>query len=280
MRRAAFWLALAVAGSALVIVAVLLSSASMNGPRVPSAQAQQTPGCELRVEKDGEFGVDIPFESLLTTTGSGQFDGGDEIEFTIAVTNVGEANCGSGSNEVVDELPEGLTCEDVGVVSDPTHTVLRANGCGVYSTATEGKGGQQVTFTLADLDPGEEVVLAIVARNDTDEDCVTNRACAEEIAGEDNALENGVCDQETVCRPRRHHTPTPTPKPTSTPAPTNTPLPPAPTATAKPLATVQPPATGTGSTGGGWSPLTLALAGAGGCLLVVSGGALAKKRIR
>ena len=270
-----YWLLPAVAGLALIAVAVLLSSASPGGRVVAPAQADGS-GCQLQVDKEGQHGVDIPFQSE-TRPGSGQLEGDNEIEFTIAVASVGQASCGSGLIEVVDQLPEGLTCEDAGVVSAPTNFYVTVEGCGTYVSNSKGKS-EQITFSISGtLPPGEDVVLALVARDNTDEDCVTNRACAEE--GFDLALVNGTCDQDTVCR-RHPRTPTtPTPTVTNTPIPpTATPFVPRPTATAKPLATLAPPQTGTGSDNGGWSPLTLALGIAGASLLLVSGAAVAKRR--
>ncbi len=280
MRKRTFLYCLlpAVAGLALIVVAVLLSSASPGGRVVASAQARETNGCQLQVDKEGQRGVDIPFQSE-TRGSAGQVGEDNEIEFTIAVTSVGQVTCGSGSNEVVDQLPEGLTCEDAGVVSDPAHSFIGVEGCGKQPGATEGNGGEQVSFILAELAPGEEVVLALVARDNTDEDCVTNKACAEE--GFDSPLVNGTCDQTTVCR-RHPRTPTtPTPTVTNTPIPpTSTPFVPPPPPTAKPLATIVAPPTGSGANGGSSPWLALGLGLGGVCLLVVSGAALARKRIR
>ena len=285
-RTTLYWLLPAVVGLALIVVAVLLSSMSPGGRVVPSAQAIAPSGCELKVEKDFQSvdGNGIIFRRLSPSGATATPRPENEIEFTIAVTNLGgdtQQDCTG--LEVVDQLPEGLTCEDAGVIEAPAGFQVEG-GCdnqGTGFSALLGQGGEQATFISGDtLASGEEVVLGLIARADNN-DCVTNRACAVGglTAGNSNMpLADGTCDEVRTCEPRHPRTPTPTVTNTPIP-PTATPYVPRPTATPKPLATLVPPKTGTGSESGiPWLAVGLGLGGV--CLLLVSGAALAKKRIR
>jgi uncharacterized repeat protein (TIGR01451 family) len=273
-RTSLYWLLPAVAGLALIAVAVLLSSASPGGRLVPSAQAQPLL-CDLQIDKQQVDVDDIVFRA---DTVDGASD--DDIAYLITVTNVGGTGCWAVT--VVDQLPDGLTCEEAGVVELGGVGGVPVRGCGYDTTGLSslaGQGGEQVTFaSMGALTSGETLVLGLIARVDTN-DCVTNRACVE-AGGQNTPLVNGVCDEVRTCE-RRHHTPTPTVAPTSTPKPTSTPfvpLPPLPTA--KPLGTIAAPPTGSGTDGGSSRWLALGLGLGGVCLLVVSGTALARKRIR
>jgi uncharacterized repeat protein (TIGR01451 family) len=273
MKKDAFWLMPIGVGVALVVMGVALSLVPDHG--VPRAEAR--PPCLLQIEKEG----------------SDTFRIGGDIAYAIKVTNVSEDEEGACNGfEIVDYLPEGLECEDASVVEN-AGLQFDIDGCedaqGAYGYFPV--AGQVVTFETTDtFNQGDEVVARLIARvqfdfDEDDDDCVTNTACVLRftdspvvqtgIDGEENCDEALSCEQH-----RRRATATPTLMPTATPAPTNTPLPPAPAATAKPLATIAPPPTGSGSNGGGWSPLTLTLAAAGACLLAVSGGVLARRRIR
>ncbi len=151
-------------------------------------------------------------------------------------------------------------------------------------------GGGIVTFATEDgLAPGEEVVLGLIADVTSDlGECVSNRACVEQGFLFDGAgftvdqLDGRTCDDRDHLRAAQTPTrPTPTVTATATPKPTSTPfVPPPPTATAKPLGTIAAPPTGSGTDGGSSRWLALGLGLGGMCLLVVSGTALAKKRIR
>ncbi len=268
----------AVAGLALVVVAVLLSSFSPGRPVVASVQA--TDGgtvCDLQVDKEGSRTESEGNTFVLPGTGTDPLTGDNVIEYTITVTNIGQQDCEA--FEVVDQLPESLICDGADVVSSPPDFEFALPDC------IAGRGGQEVGVeAIGTLSPGDEVVLSLVATDNTDENCVTNRACAEGAltsAGlQDNVLVNGTCDEDTVCR-RPHHTPTPTVTATATPKPTSTPFVPPPSPpTAKPLGTIVAPPTGSGANGSSSPWLALGLGVGGVCLLVVSGAALARKRIR
>jgi hypothetical protein len=279
----------AVTGLALILVAVLLSSSSPGRSLVPSVQAQDPQECHFTIRKEEVDEDEVDFDHLVTLgTVNDGFDG-DAIFYKITIKNLSDFDCG-GEGEVVDEI-DGGECVDTAVLDDDD---LIDDGeitdyCGrkeLSATLDHEEGDFAYFEGFGVMEAGGEVELLVVVEPDERYGCVVDEACLVAAAnGTQGAAglidgDSRLCDQEVTCNRRHVNTPTPTPKPTSTPAPTNTPLPPAPTPTAKPLATIAPPPTGSGSSEGGWSPLTLALAMTGGCLLLVSGGALARKRIR
>ncbi len=291
MRSKAFWyLALpALIGLAMIVVAVLLSSASPGSPVVPGIQAQEiVPACELDINKRQVDIDDVVVRGHPIIEGD---DDEDVVAFLIAVTNLGgNEEMGCENVEVADFLGTGLECEDAYVLEDggldwqqPNPVCPEEDADAVESSGTAAvDGGVEVVpfFGAGTLTHDDEVELVVIARREFRRDCVVNEACVEEgMSNRPSPDGNGVCDREITCEPRHPRTPTPTVTNTPVP-PTSTPIPPTATPTVKPLATLAPPPTGSGSNGGGWSPLALALAATGGVLLLSSGAALAKKRIR
>jgi cell division septation protein DedD len=281
----------AVTGLALILVAVLLSSSSVGGPTVPSVQAADGQECHFTIHKEEVDEDEVEFDHLLTLgTVNDGFDD-DDIFYEITITNQGPEECG-GQGSALDVI-EGGECVFADFLDVPQDIQVNIYGCGLESAGAiiDGEDGiDVVTFMgVGSLEAGEEALLLVVVEPDEEFGCVEDTACLVEAVGGSEVtgsrLDQGPCDEATIkdteltCHRRHVNTPTPTPKPTSTPAPTNTPKPPAPTPTVKPLATIAPPPTGSGSSEGGWSPLTLALAAMGGCLLLASGGAMAKRRI-
>jgi hypothetical protein len=281
----------AVAGLALIVVAVLLSSSSLGGPAIPSVWAQNPPGCEDNIQKEEVGRNEVHF---IRAESAGAFVDDfdeDDIFYEITYKNFSEGACYA-EGSVLDAIEGGQCVFGAVLEAPPGVDVSLVEGCGLEKQSLTTNGEEQkdvVIFTGEGVyQEGEEVVLLVVVKPNERYGCVVDTACLAasavapqgEVTGRQlDCDEAAIKDTEVTCE-RRHVTPTPTPKPTSTPAPTNTPLPPAPTPTVKPLATIAPPPTGSGSSEGGWSPLTLALAMTGGCLLLVSGGALARKRIR
>ena len=275
------WALPAVAGVALIVVAALLSSSSPGSPGVPAANAVDNVGeyCVLQIVKQAD---------------ESEVEAGDRITYTITVTNVATApgvNVAEGcvNPEITDVLSQDLECVSASVIENEdslTFSQAAIDGSCQADDVDWAFGGS--------LKEGDQVVVRL--RVETDEgldegDHVLNEACvtADVVEGAGLTTEGIVmkpqCDTETVrIRERqreREPTATPTVAPTNTPRPplpTSTPLPPLPTA--KPLATLTGPLTGTGSDGHASWPLALGLGLGGVCLVVVSGTALARKRIR
>ncbi len=275
-KRTWFWALPIAGGLALIATAIFLSSASPGGRMVPSAQALGNNLCDLQIHKTGDFN-------------------GDEADFTITVrSDDATDDLGCEGVGVVDFLEPGLHCEHAYVEESAglKWNIDCGKGFDLESAPVDGQEGEEVLFEgVGTLHNDDEVVLSLVARTDRefDDRCVDNRACvglvafgAGAVIQTDSVVKEGNCDEVTACKPRREsNTPTPTV--------TNTPVPPTPTATvyvpppplptAKPLATITAPPTGSGANGGSpWLALGLGLGGV--CLLVVSGAALARKRIR
>jgi uncharacterized repeat protein (TIGR01451 family) len=263
-----YWALPAVAGLAFVMIAVLPSSSSAGNPGVPAVEAQDrstptftptatatvNPNCQLEVNKEVNS-TTIPEDGQAT--------------YTITVKN--EADTGHCDDlDVTDVIPGHTDCVSASVTdtndldfdsTDITHTCT-------HDDTVEWIGS-------GDLSHGDQVVLKMVVEltSAADKgDHISNTACATS-----DSDVGGDCDSVrfTVGAPV---TATPTTAPTLTPAPTIPPVPTviAPAPTARPLATIAPPVTGTGS-GGGSSPLALALGLTGACLLLVSGGMLVKR---
>ncbi len=293
-RTSLYWLLPAVAGLAMIAVAVLLSSASPGGRIVPSAQAQNINNlCDLQIHKE-----QVDERDILVRAEKADINDDDDIAYLITVRNLAEDDPvdekGCDGILVTDFLGDDLECEDAFVVGGSIdYGSFEIEGCKVekeFSGVTGDDHGGTVTFSTEDtLPPGGEVELALVANVDQRPgECVENRACVEEGAFDSTGIvadrvDSGNCDEVRTCE-RRRETATPTV------APTNTPLPPTPTATpyvpppapptAKPLATISAPPTGSGANGGSSPWLALGLGLGGVCLLVVSGAALARKRVR
>ncbi len=219
----------------------------------PTATATST-GCDLQVTKDSNES-DVP-------------EGG-EITYTIRVRN--EATSGSCTNlDVTDNVPNDVDCTSASVTDDGG---LSFNDTDITNSCND---DNTVRWTTSDnLDNGGEVTLEMIVTlnsNAQDGDTITNEACADSDNGSSN------CDSVDV--DVTGATATPTSGPTATPFPTVV----VPTArpVVPPAAVVAPsltgPLTGTGpSSGGGSSPLPLALGLLGGVLLLASGTLLVKR---
>ncbi len=274
-----YWALPAVAGLALVMAAALLSSSSPGSPGVPAASAVGT--------VDGEYCV----LQIVKEANESEVEAGDRITYTITVTNVATAEGttqleGCVNPEITDVLSEDLECVSASVVDPDSLAFSQAaidDSCQAddvdWAFVGSLKEGDQVVVRLRvetdeDLDEGDHVL---------NEACVTANVVAAAGFTTQRIVMEPQCDTETVRIREREREPTATPTiaPTNTPRPplpTSTPLPPLPTA--KPLATLTGPPTGTGSEGHASWPLALGLGLGGLCLLVVSGTALARKRIR
>ncbi len=272
--RQGLWAVAAGAGLALVMVAVMLSSSGPSG--APAASAQEntptptnttaptatatpvtptaTPVCDLGITKD--------------VTDSTVPEGGT-ADYTITVTNNGDNDC-TPRMEVSDVIPSDTDCSDASVdsSSDISDSHINIDGCDTSGTIT--------WDTDSTLNSGDSIVLdlsLVLTSGASDGDRITNEACITEPA-------NLRCDSAHV--DVTGATATPTTGPTATALPTVV-IPTARPGVIPPLGAVAPtisvPFTGTGpsSSGGGSSPLALALGLLGGVLLLASGTVLVKR---
>jgi|GEM_PF-6770985 len=210
--------------------------------------------CDLHVTKESD-------ESTVPV--------GGQITYTIRVRN--EATSGSCSNlDVTDNVPDRVDCTSASVTDDGG---LNFDDTAITNSCDD---DNTVRWTTSDnLDSDQEVTLEMVVTLNSaaeDGDTITNEACADSDNGSSN------CDSVDV--DVTGATATPTSGPTATPFPTVV----VPTArpVVPPAAVVAPsltgPLTGTGpSSGGGSSPLPLALGLLGGVLLLASGAVLVKR---
>jgi len=269
-RMSWYWALPAVAGLAFVMMAVLLSSSSPGNPGVPAVHAQETPTptatftptATATVNPDCELEVDKEVNSTTIAEGG-------QATYTITVSNEGSGNGECSDLTVTDPSPNHTDCVSASVTDSAG---LTFNQDAIDDSCDD---DDTEWHTSGNLETDDQVVLKMVVKltSAADEgDRITNEACATSSSDV-----GGDCDSVrfTVGAPV---TATPTTAPTLTPAPTIPPVPTviAPPPTARPLATIAPPVTGTGS-GGGSSPLALALGLTGACLLLVSGGMLVKR---
>jgi uncharacterized repeat protein (TIGR01451 family) len=263
-----YWMLPAAAGLALVLAAVLLSSASPGGPAVPGALAADdtstpaatatvNPKCDLSIKK--------------TAANSTVAEEGDAT-YTITVTNDGTGDCGGLT--ISDVIPDDTDCSSAKVAS--SSDISSSN----FTISHCSSSGTVKWVTTKNLGEDEQAVVTLVLSLDDSldkGDRVTNTAC---VTSTDDV--RNTCDDVRITvgsEPTATPTVTRTPVTVPTVAPYVPPPPPPPPA-AQPAPSVALPNTGAGSNSGGWSPLSLALAAAGACLLLVSGRALARKRIR
>ncbi len=260
------WTLPVVAGVGMVAVAVLLSSSSVRSPGVSSVSAQTA--CDLSITKE----VD---NSTVAA--------GDNADYTITVTNDGSSNCVGFT--VTDVIPNHMTCASADVSSNSNITSVDVSSC--RSSTTEVTWDSPKTLTKND---GNEAILTLSLTTDdtlADGRTITNEACVVSDSETSGATPTpvSVCDHVKITIGTAA---TATPTATFTPIATSTPYvlvvptpyvpPPAPTAAKKPVVV---PSTGTGAGSSGGSPwLAIGLGLGGACLLVVSGAALARKRIR
>ncbi len=238
--------------------------------------------CDLQISKEANRDeVDWDRECSADEGKWNDWDG--NLDYDITVTNTGSACTNPVITDNLQSDGDILGCDDASVVQVSNWAGVT---CEVYA-CTDSLAEWKCSGVLVQngeidlrLDAGLENEWA--DHNWDDEDNIDNTACVANSGAQETA--NSACASESVeVRHERHceatATPTPTAQPTATP---QTPIviivQPPPQAT--PQGTLTAPKTGTGSQGGSspWLPVGLGLGGM--CLLLVSGAALAKKRIR
>ena len=233
--------------------------------RTPTATPTVNPGCELKVTKADSPDPVAPDE---------------QITYTITVKNDPDTSGSCDGFTVTDAIPDDTDCVSIDVTDEPSGVDVDydEDDCDTSGTITWDSND--------DLDDGEQVVLKMVVELTSgadDGESITNEACATS-----NDDKQGDCDTEKTKVDEDAATATPktaTPGPTATAgAPTATPrpaalvvapAPPAPSAVQAPSLVA--PLTGTGTAAGGSQPLALALALAGGCLLLLGGVAMLRR---
>jgi uncharacterized repeat protein (TIGR01451 family) len=263
--RSWWWMLAGAAGLAFIMMAILLWSSGPGNPGTPVAQALEAtatptvtptptatpnPHCQLNVTKS-----DSPDPVAE--------DG--EITYTITVTN--DADTGQCDDlTITDVIPDDTDCVDTSIGSSDID-MRDATGCDDSGTVK----WRDDSDHLSAGDSAEVTMVVDLTSGANDGDRIDNEACATSTGDL-----NGDCDTErTTVGAGATSTPAPTATtavPAATPRPVVPPVvapaPPAPSAGQAP--TLVSPLTGTGaeSGAGGSQPLALALALAGGCLLL------------
>jgi uncharacterized repeat protein (TIGR01451 family) len=209
---------------------------------------------------------------------------GDEITYTITVTNLADEN-GAGCTDVSveDDLTDvDAECVDASV-NDRDH--LHFDQDAIDNSCDD----NDVVWAAADgdvLPGGDSVELELTVVTDDsleDGDSVRNEVCVFGVANEDITApaEMEVCSTERTKIVEPTPTPTSTSTPTRTPTPFFTPFcPPCAGPTSGPMATVQPPSTGDGPDGSGTNWFAIGMSVGVLSLLVAFSAVLARKKIR
>jgi len=272
---------LAIGATATLTMNVTLTSLALAGDSITNTAIVNGNGAELPDPVNGILATPVTVKdcdlAISKSDDPSKVAPDGTITYTMKVTNDGTADC-TEAITVTDGIPTDTDCVSIDVTDD--------NGLDINFDDDDCDASGDVVWDTDDtLENGDDFSVQMVVELTSgaeDGDTIENEVCVQATGFAE------VCDTESTKVDEDVATATPktaTPGPTATVGPTATarpvvppvvaPAPPAPSAGLAP--TLVAPLTGTGTAAGGSQPLALALALAGGCLLLLGGVAMLRR---